>query len=253
MKLFIGLGNPGKQYAGQRHNVGFMALDEISRRHNFGPWRKKFQAEVAEGLLDGEKALLIKPQTYMNESGRSVGPAMQFYKLAPSDVIVFHDELDLAPGKLKVKTGGGAAGHNGLRSITQQIGADFVRVRIGIGHPGHKDRVHGYVLNDFAKADQQWLDTLLDEMARAAGYLAKEDAARFMTEVARNRPQEKKSKPTAIKEPSAKPQNTDTPTVKLERKLGKWDFAGKFSGLEGPMAEKLKGLVKRDDAPDDKD
>ncbi len=252
MKLFIGLGNPGNQYAGHRHNVGFMAVEEIARRHDFGPWRKKFQAEVSEGALDGEKTLLIKPQTYMNESGRSIGQAMQFFKLEPSDVVVFHDELDLAPGKLKVKTGGGAAGHNGLRSTTQQIGADFVRVRIGIGHPGHKDKVHHHVLGDFAKSDHKWLEPLLDEMARASGHLAKGDAARFMTEVARNRPQEKK--PAAAKQPAAeKPIEAASPKVKLERKLGKWDFAGKFSGLEGPMADKLKGFVKRSDTPDDKD
>lgn len=254
MKLFIGLGNPGREYAGHRHNVGFMALDEIAQRHNFAPWRKKFQGEVAEGALDGEKTLLIKPQTYMNESGRSVSAAAQFYKVAPGDVVVFHDELDLAPGKLKVKTGGGAAGHNGLRSITQHIGAEFVRVRIGIGHPGHKDRVHSYVLNDFAKADHDWLDLMLDEMARASGHLAKGDAARFMTEVARNRPQEKKA-PKKSNKSDGKPAEADKPIAKKptpERKLGKWDFAGKFAGLEGPMAEKLKGLVKRDDSSDDK-
>ncbi len=246
MKLFIGLGNPGNQYAGHRHNVGFMALDEIARRHGFPAWRKKFRGEVSEGTLDGTKVLLIKPQTYMNESGRSAGEAMRFFKLEPSDVTVFHDELDLVPGKIRVKTGGGAAGHNGLRSIIQQIGADYVRVRIGIGHPGHKDRVHGYVLNDFARADQTWLEPLLDEMARAAGYLAAGDAPRFMSEVARNRPQEKKSAKPKGKAPGA----TASPKVSPappERKLGKWDFVEKMGKGDGALAEKLKGLFRKND------
>ncbi|MGI9405266.1 MAG: aminoacyl-tRNA hydrolase [Hyphomicrobiaceae bacterium] len=240
MKLLIGLGNPGSQHAGHRHNVGFMALDEIARRHNFAAWRKRFHGLVAEGAVDGVKVLLIKPQTYMNESGRSVGEAMRFFKLGPDDVYVFHDELDLAPGKLKVKTGGGAAGHNGLRSITQQIGADFHRVRIGIGHPGHKDRVHSYVLHDFAKADQVWLETLLDEMARAAGFLAGGDAPRFMTEVARNRTDQKTTEPPKTEKKTAEAK----PAAVQERKLAKWDFVEKAKRGEGAFAEKLKSLLK---------
>ncbi|SMF46374.1 peptidyl-tRNA hydrolase [Tistlia consotensis] len=172
MLLLVGLGNPGPSYAGNRHNIGFIALDAIARRHGFGPWRRRFQGEVAEGQLAGEKVLALKPLTYMNESGRAVGEASRFYKIEPQDVIVLHDELDLAPGKVKVKAGGGAAGHNGLRSITSHIGPYFRRVRLGIGHPGHKDRVLGWVLSDFAKADAEWLERLTDAVAADAPLLA---------------------------------------------------------------------------------
>ena len=184
MKLLVGLGNPGGKYARHRHNVGFMALERIAGRHTFSPWRKKFQGEAADGEIAGEKCLLLKPQTYMNDSGRSVGEALRFLKLEVADLIVFHDELDLAPGKLKVKAGGGNAGHNGLRSISAHQGNDYVRVRIGIGHPGHKDAVHGYVLHDFARSEDAWLEPLLDAMADAAGRLVTGDAARFMSDVA---------------------------------------------------------------------
>ncbi|MEO1695439.1 MAG: aminoacyl-tRNA hydrolase, partial [Pseudomonadota bacterium] len=151
MKLMAGLGNPGGKYASHRHNVGFMAVDAIHSRHGFGPWRKRFRGLIAEGRIGSHKVLLLKPETFMNESGRSVAEAARFHKIAPADTIVFHDELDLAPGRLRAKIGGGHAGHNGLRSIVAQYDKEFVRVRIGIGHPGHKDRVAGYVLNDFAK------------------------------------------------------------------------------------------------------
>ena len=183
MLLLVGLGNPGEKYARHRHNVGFMAVDAIAGAHGFGPPRTKFQGELREGSLGGDRALILKPQTYMNDSGRSVGEAVRFYKLEPKDVVVFYDELDLAPGKLKVKTGGGAAGHNGIRSIDAHIGNDFRRVRIGIGHPGDKSRVTNHVLGDFAKADQDWLDPLLSAMAGAAGHLAESDDNRFMTAV----------------------------------------------------------------------
>ncbi len=185
MKLFVGLGNPGDKYAGHRHNVGFMVLERIAERHRFGPWKRKFQGLAADGEIAGAKVLLLKPDTYMNDSGRAVGEAARFLKIGIADVVAFHDELDLAPGKLKVKAGGGNAGHNGLRSITQHVGNDFVRVRIGIGHPGAKELVHGYVLHDFAKSDQDWLVPLLDAMADAAGRLATGDDARFLTDVAR--------------------------------------------------------------------
>ncbi|MBY6157928.1 aminoacyl-tRNA hydrolase [Pseudooceanicola nitratireducens] len=184
MQLFVGLGNPGGKYAANRHNIGFMAMDRIADDHGFAPWRSKFQAEVSEGVLNGEKTILLKPMTFMNLSGQSVGEAMRFYKLAPGDVTVFHDELDLAPGKLKVKMGGGHAGHNGLRSIHQHIGAEYQRVRLGIGHPGHKDKVAPYVLSDFAKAEQGWLDDLMRGIADGAGQLAKGDPAKFMNAVA---------------------------------------------------------------------
>lgn len=180
MKLFVGLGNPGGGYAKHRHNVGFMAADRIAGRHGFSQWKGKFSAQLAEGRLGGEKCLLLKPMTFMNASGQAVGEAMRFYKLAPGDVTVFYDELDLAPGKVRVKSGGGAAGHNGIRSIAKHIGEDFTRVRIGIGHPGNKAKVQGYVLRDFSKADQDWLEPLLDAIADAAPRLASDDASSFM-------------------------------------------------------------------------
>lgn len=185
MKLFVGLGNPGDKYAGHRHNVGFMAVERIADRHGFSQWRRRFQGETAEGTIGGERVLLLKPMTYMNESGRSVGEAARFLKIDLADIVVFHDELDLAPGKVRIKTGGGNAGHNGLRSISAHLGNDFVRVRIGIGHPGSKDAVIPYVLHDFAKADQVWLDPLLDAIAEAAPRIAAGDPARFLTDVAR--------------------------------------------------------------------
>ncbi len=184
MKLFVGLGNPGAKYAGHRHNVGFMAVDRIHDDHGFSPWKSKHQGLVSEGRLGHEKVMLLKPQTYMNNSGQSVGAAARFFKIAPGDIIVFHDELDLAPGKLRFKQGGGHAGHNGLRSIHQHVGADYGRVRIGIGHPGHKDRVAGYVLHDFARADQEWLDDVLRGISDGAPDLAEGDSGRFMNKVA---------------------------------------------------------------------
>lgn len=185
MLLLVGLGNPGDRYADNRHNIGFMAVDEIGDAHGFAPERARFAGLVREGRLDSEKLLLLKPQTYMNESGRSVGEAMRFFRLRPEDVVVFHDEIDLAPGKLKVKQGGGHAGHNGLRSIMAHIGADFLRVRLGVGHPGAKELVTPYVLSDFAKTDWAWVEPLCAEIARAAPWLARRDWPRFASEVAR--------------------------------------------------------------------
>ena len=184
MKLLVGLGNPGAKYARNRHNIGFMAVDRIAGDHGFGPWRSKFQGVVSEGRLGPEKVLLLKPETFMNLSGKSVAAAMQFYKLTPADITVFHDELDLAPGKCRVKTGGGHAGHNGLRSIHSSIGEAYHRVRLGIGHPGHKDRVSAYVLHDFAKADADWIDDLLRGISDGAADLVAGDSARFLNAVA---------------------------------------------------------------------
>lgn len=183
MLLLVGLGNPGEKYKNHRHNVGFMAIDAIADAYAFASPRSKFQGELREGEIAGEKALALKPQTYMNDSGLSVGAAMRFYKLTPADVVVFHDELDLAAGKIKAKIGGGNAGHNGLRSIAEHIGNEFRRVRIGIGHPGDKSRVTGHVLGDFAKADYAWLDPLLAAFAKSAKFLSVGDA-RFATAVA---------------------------------------------------------------------
>jgi len=183
MKLFVGLGNPGADYARNRHNIGFMVIEAIAARHGFSPWRKRFQGLVAEGMLAGEKIVALKPQTYVNNSGRAVGEALRFFKLDPSAVHVFYDELDLVPGKLRVKQGGGAGGHNGIRDITGQIGADFWRVRIGIGHPGHKDAVLGHVLKDFAKIDREWVAAMVDAIAEAAPLLANGDPNAFMSKV----------------------------------------------------------------------
>ena len=184
MQLWVGLGNPGAQYAMHRHNVGFMATDTIAEVHGFGPVQKKFQGWLQEGRIGTHKVLLLKPATFMNESGRAVGEAMRFYKLGLDALTVFHDELDLAPFKVKVKQGGGTAGHNGLRSIDQHLGADFRRVRLGIGHPGHKDRVTGYVLGNFAKAETDDLADMLGAVAAEAEWLAKGDGTRFMNDVA---------------------------------------------------------------------
>jgi PTH1 family peptidyl-tRNA hydrolase len=182
--LLVGLGNPGSQYARNRHNAGFMAVDVIRESYEFGPWRAKFQGLFTEGTLARRKTYLLKPMTYMNDSGASVGAAARFLKLPLEAVVVLHDEIDLAAGKLKVKTGGGDAGHNGLRSITDALGPDYRRVRVGVGHPGDKARVHGHVLANFTKADEDWLVPLLSAIAEAAPLLARDDDAGFMNKVA---------------------------------------------------------------------
>ena len=185
MLLWAGLGNPEPAMARQRHNIGFMAVDRIAQVHGFGPWRQRFKGLASEGSVGGERVLLLKPLTYMNGSGESVQPASAFYKLGPESITAFHDELDLAPGKVRVKRGGGAAGHNGLRSMDRQLGTpDYWRVRLGIGHPGSKERVLSHVLADFAKGDQGWLGALLDAVADAAPLLAKERPEEFMSRVA---------------------------------------------------------------------
>jgi peptidyl-tRNA hydrolase, PTH1 family len=172
MRLFVGLGNPSARYARNRHNIGFLAVDEIARRHGFAPWRRRFQGETSEGALEGERVILLKPATFMNESGRAVQEAASFFKIVASDVTVFQDELELPPAKLRVKVGGGIAGHNGLRSISAHIGNDYRRVRLGIGHPGVKELVHAYVLADFAKDDGPWVTALCEAVADNAGLLA---------------------------------------------------------------------------------
>ncbi|KQT66129.1 MULTISPECIES: aminoacyl-tRNA hydrolase [unclassified Aureimonas] len=184
MLLIVGLGNPGPSYAGHRHNIGFMAVDEIRRRGGFSPWTKKFKGEISEGQIGTEKVLLLKPLTFMNDSGASVGDALRFYKLEPSQVVVVHDELDISAGKVRVKTGGGNGGHNGLRSIDAHIGKDYRRVRLGIGHPGSKERVNGHVLSDFHKVDREWLDPLIEEIARHADLLVAGEDAQFMNRLA---------------------------------------------------------------------
>lgn len=210
--LVVGLGNPGREYAGNRHNIGFMAADSIVRRHSFSPWRAKFQGEMSEGGIDGIKVLALKPLTYMNLSGQSVAAAARFLKIPVEQVVVIHDELDLAPGRIRIKQGGGAGGHNGLKSIDAHLGANYRRVRLGIGHPGDKDRVADYVLHDFAKADQAWLDPLIDAVATHLGLVLKGDDAAFMNKVttATRPPKPKTDKPEPAAIPAAPAVTTTT-------------------------------------------
>ena len=238
MIVFAGLGNPGAKYAGNRHNIGFMAADAIARHHSFSPWARKFHGEIAEGRLGGEKALLIKPLTFMNLSGQSVGEALRFYKLGPEALTVLYDELDLAEGKIRVKTGGGAGGHNGIRSIDQHVGTEYRRVRIGIGHPGVKEMVTNHVLGDFSKADREWLGPLLEAIADNAALLARGDDAGFMNKLALAAPKQSKSEddvsPQSVKKGQshirqARPQQ---PAVKLPE--------------AGPLAAMLKKLFGKD-------
>lgn len=230
MHLIVGLGNPGAEYAGHRHNIGFMAVDEIARQHNFPPFRSKFSAQLAEGMIDGEKVLLLKPQTFMNRSGDAVSQAVKFYKLTPADISVLHDELDLAPGKVRIKSGGGNGGHNGLRSIESHLGKDFVRVRLGIGHPGHKDRVHSHVLSNFHKADGEWLEPLLDALAKNAVLLAKGDAAGLMNKLALALPS------------SDKTQNKPAPKAQSHVRQARQTAPQAKVPETGPMAAMLKKL-----------
>ena len=234
MILVAGLGNPGARYAGNRHNIGFMAIDEIARDPAFSPFSKKFSGEIAEGVIDGEKIVLLKPLTFMNESGRSVGEAARFFKIEPKDVVVIHDELDLAAGRVRVKTGGGHGGHNGLRSIDAHLGTrDYKRVRLGIGHPGHKDQVSPYVLSDFHKVDREWLDPLIENVRRHFGLLVKGDDALFMNRLA----------------PTGKVSEKGEATGPAEKRKGKSHIHQARSGKppvaipeKGPMAEMLKRM-----------
>lgn len=224
MLLIAGLGNPGRRYAGNRHNIGFMTVDEIHRFHRFGPWRARFQGETSEGLIGGHKTLVLKPATYMNESGRAVQQAMRFYKLAPADVVVIYDELDLPPGKLRMKKGGSAAGHKGLRSIESHVGAGFRRMRIGIGHPGARELVNHYVLHDFARADREWIDPLLRAVAENAELLVANDDANFMNRVHLAMADDDSAPDPAPERPkSAKPSKT----ARAEAAIG-----GAFAGLK---------------------
>ncbi len=183
MRLFVGLGNPGAKYRSNRHNIGFMVVDEIARRHGFAPWRRRFQGETSEGSLDSERVILLRPLTFMNDSGRAVQEAAAFFKLSPADITVFQDELELLPAKMRVKIGGGIAGHNGLRSISAHIGNDYRRVRLGIGHPGMKELVHSYVLNDFAKDERPWVAALCEAIADNAGLLTDGRDSTFQNKV----------------------------------------------------------------------
>ncbi|MBC7314468.1 MAG: aminoacyl-tRNA hydrolase [Rhizobium sp.] len=238
MIIIAGLGNPGAQYRDNRHNIGFMAVDAIHRRHSFSPWAKKFKAEIADGEIAGEKVLLMKPQTFMNLSGESVGEAMRFYKLGPGDIIAVHDELDLLPGKVRIKVGGGHGGHNGLKSLDAHCGKDYRRLRLGIGHPGDKDRVHGHVLGDFAKIDRIWLEPLLDAIADNADLLVKGDDGKLMNKLAL----------TGAKEDAPSPAKADKPTGQSHIRQARNTAQPKKLPETGPMAEMLKRMFgKKDD------
>jgi PTH1 family peptidyl-tRNA hydrolase len=192
MLLLVGLGNPGAKYASNRHNIGFMAVEAVARAHGFGPWKKKFRSEICEGGIDGVRTLIMKPQTFYNDSGHAVAEAARFYKIPQNDIVVFYDEIDLAPGRFRMKTGGGAAGNNGIRSIAAWLDTDaFRRARLGTGHPGHADLVHNHVLSDFAKSEREGVDKLLDALAKSAPLLAKGDDEKFQAEVMRLAPAEK--------------------------------------------------------------
>jgi len=242
MQLFVGLGNPGEKYRGNRHNVGFMAADAIARHHNFPPFRQKFSGLVSEGTIEGERVLILKPETFMNASGDSVGAAAKFFKLGPPDVTVFYDEIDLVPGKVRVKRGGSSGGHNGIRSIDPQLGADYRRVRIGVGHPGHKDRVMPHVLGDFSKLDHEWLDPLLAAIADSAGLLLKGDDNSFMNRLAIAVGGDAASRPQ-------RPATADPARPKTQSHIRAARPKAPPAKLPetGPMAEMLKKLLGKKD------
>ncbi len=234
MLIIAGLGNPGSKYANNRHNIGFMAVDEIARRHSFSPWKNKFHSLVTQGDLGGVKVLLLKPQTMMNLSGQAIGEAMRFYKLTPEKIIVAYDELDLAPGKVRFKRGGGAGGHNGIRSTIDHCGKDFIRLRLGIGHPGHKSKVIKHVLGDFSKSDQDWLQPLLQAIGDNAQMIANTDHSGFMNKIAlvmqgnSNNERKSEKKQSHIRQARTATRNQQIPK-------------------SGPMAEMLKKLLGNKD------
>ncbi len=236
MLIIAGLGNPGAKYAGNRHNIGFMAVDAIQHRAGFSPWSKKFRAEISEGEIDAEKVLLMKPQTFMNLSGESVGEAMRFYKLTPANIVAIYDELDLAPGRARIKTAGGHGGHNGIKSLDAHCGKDYRRLRIGIGHPGNKDLVHGHVLGDFAKSDKVWLEPLMDAIADNAGMLIKGEDSQLMNKLTLavgGKPEAE----TAPAKPAKAPKPAGQSHIRQARGGGKPDLP-----TSGPMAEMLKKM-----------
>ncbi len=229
MKLIVGLGNPGGEYKNNRHNIGFMAIDEIAREHGFSPFKKKYKGLFVDGKIGGERVLLLKPQTFMNRSGASVGALASFFKIAPKDIVVFYDELDLVAGKVRVKIGGGNGGHNGLRSIDPVIGKEYKRVRLGIGRPAHKEQVSNYVLGDFAKSDKDWLEKLLAATAQNVGLLLDENDAQFMNKMALavNGEKQEKKKQAKVKQKTPAPKE-------------------KKPSISNPMADMLKKLIKRE-------
>ncbi len=231
MQIFAGLGNPGSQYAGNRHNIGFMAVDAIQRRHAFSPWSKKFKALVSEGEIAGERVLLIKPQTYMNLSGEAVGEAMRFYKLEPKDIVAIYDELDLIQGKARIKTGGGHGGHNGIKSLDAHCGREYRRLRLGIGHPGSKEQVHNHVLGDFAKADRVWLEPLIDAIADNADMLVKGEDSQLLNKLTLATGGKPEPEPAPAK-----------PAGKSHIRQARNNAQPKALPTSGPMADMLKKL-----------
>ncbi|SON57070.1 Peptidyl-tRNA hydrolase [Hartmannibacter diazotrophicus] len=240
MLLIAGLGNPGGKYAGNRHNIGFMAVDRLHDAHGFGPWRQKFQAEISEGTIAGERVLLMKPLTYMNESGRAVGEAARFHKIPLKEIIVIHDELDLPSGKMRVKTGGGHGGHNGLKSLDAHLGKEYRRIRLGIGHPGDKALVHNHVLGDFAKADQTWLGPLLDAISDNAALLVKGEDESFASKVHLATAPAKA--PKAKANAGAKPSAASIPSTETQQPADKNSMT---SILRGLLANKPKSRKPR--------
>ena len=236
MQLIVGLGNPGDEYSHHRHNIGFMALDAIARHHNFPAFKSKFNGLIADGNIDGMRTLLLKPQTFMNRSGDAVGAAAKFYKIAAEDITVLYDELDLAPGKVRVKIGGGSGGHNGLRSIDPVIGNNYRRVRMGIGHPGHKELVTRHVLGNFAKADADWLEPLLTSVGENAGLLLKGDNANFMNRLA-----------LSVGKPVAAQPKTAAKHIQEQNKQIGAKASDKKASNSGPMAAMLKKLFNKED------
>lgn len=244
MLIIAGLGNPGSKYAGNRHNVGFMAVDAIQRRANFSPWSKKFKAEISEGEIDGEKVLLMKPQTFMNLSGEAVGEAMRFYKLTPANIVAIYDELDLAPGRTRLKTGGGHGGHNGIKSLDAHCGKEYRRLRIGIGHPGSKEQVHNHVLGDFAKSDRVWLEPLMDAIADNAGMLVRSEDSQLMNKLTLAVGGKPEAEKPVKQENPARQEKTAQPA----KPAGKSHIHQARSGgkpslpTSGPMADMLKKM-----------
>ncbi|WP_288427981.1 aminoacyl-tRNA hydrolase [uncultured Agrobacterium sp.] len=238
MIIIAGLGNPGSQYAGNRHNIGFMAVDALQRLPSFAPWSRKFKAEISEGEIAGEKVLLMKPLTFMNLSGESVGEAMRFYKLKPGDIIAIHDELDLPAGRARIKIGGGHGGHNGLKSLDAHCGKEYRRLRLGIGHPGDKERVHGHVLGDFAKSDKVWLEPLIDAIADNASMLVKSEDSQLMNKLALA---------TGAKPEAEKPAKTAKPAAQSHIHQARNSAQPKKLPETGPMAEMLKKMFGKKD------
>lgn len=240
MLLIAGLGNPGTQYQNNRHNIGFMSVDEIQRVHRFSPWAKKFKALISDGVIDGEKIILIKPQTFMNLSGQAIGEAMRFYKLTLQDLYVIYDELDLTAGKIRIKTGGGSGGHNGIKSIDAHCGNGFQRIRLGIGHPGHKDLVHNHVLGNFAKADEDWLVPFLSAIADNIAILVKHDNNGFMNKITLDTGGGDSRKNTALKDEKTKPKSKQSHVMQARTQQKP------VAPTSGPMADMLKRLFKKD-------